>query len=183
MDRKNAILVLANGFEEIEAIAVFDILERAGVKVTMAGLSEKEVISARKMHILTDITLSQVSNKFDAIVLPGGGEGAKNLSKSVELLDLIKSMHQDNKVIAAICASPALVLAPTGILSGKKITCYPDMKSNLPQDVLFEDKDIVIDGNIITSKGPGTAITFGLKLAEILIGKITVNSVKNKMLL
>ena len=183
MDRKSALLVLANGFEEIEAIAVFDILERAGVKVTVSGLSEKEVISARKMHILTGVTLSQIDSKFDAIILPGGGEGAKNLSRSKELIDLIKDMHKGNKIIAAICASPAVVLAPAGILSGKKVTCYPDMKSSLPQDVLFEDKDVVVDGNIVTSKGPGTAIAFGIKLAEILIGKITASSVKSKMLL
>jgi DJ-1 family protein len=183
MNKKKALLVIANGIEEMETVVVFDILKRSGVDVTIAGLSEKENESARKMHIIADCTLSEAGDQYDAIILPGGGEGAKNLSESTYLLDIIKRMHKNNKIIAAICASPALVLAPTGILSGKRITCYPDMKDSLAEDIIFEDKDVVQDGNIITSKGPGTAPAFGIKLAETLVGRSIAETVKNKMLL
>jgi len=180
--KKKILLLLAEGFEEIEAIAIFDILKRSGLDVIVAGLSTKEIKSARNMVIKTNITLNEISEDFDALVLPGG-VGAERLHESKKVTSLIKKMHGDGKIIAAICAAPAVVLAPCGILEGKKITCYPSFKDKLPEVVSFIDKGVVVDSNIITSQGPGTVFSFGLKIAEILIGEKIVNTVKQKMLL
>ena len=182
MTKKKILLILAEGFEEIEAIATFDVLKRSGLDVIVAGLSAKEIKSARNMIIKTDITLDKINEDFDALVFPGGG-GAEKLHESKKVTSLIKKMHSNGKIIAAICASPAVVLAPCGILEGKKITCYPSFKDKLPEGVNFIDKEVVVDDNIITSQGPGTAFSFGLKIAEILVGKKMANTVKQKMLL
>jgi len=180
---KKAVILLADGFEEIEAMAPFDILKRAGIEVTLAGLSALEVKTAHGAKVIADSKLDDLKADFDAVILPGGGLGAENLSKSEKVKKLLKKMHFKGKLIAAICASPAYVLAPAGILSGKKATCYPSCKEMLPGDVSFSDEAVVVDGNILTSKGPGTAIAFGTKLAEILAGKRVADSIKTKMLL
>jgi len=180
---KKALIVLADGFEEIEAMAPFDILKRAGVKVTFAGLSGREIKSAQGARIIVGNTLDEAPGEFDALILPGGGKGAENLSASKNLRALIKEMFESGKLVAAICASPAVVLAPTGILSGKKMTCYPSLKNRLPGDVTFLDEAVVTDGNIVTSMGPGTAVLFGLRLAAILAGKDKAKSLEKAMLL
>ena len=182
MSAKKALVILANGFEEIEAIAPVDILRRAGVNVKLAGLSGLPIKGGHGIKFMADIELANLNEEFDAVVLPGGGGGAENLSKSDKVKSLVKKMHKKRKIIAAICASPAVVLAPTVILSGKKITCYPSEKDSLPSNVTFLDEPVVVDGNIVTSKGPGTAILFGLKLAEILAGKDVAASLKVKMI-
>lgn len=180
--KKKALLVLADGFEEVEALSPFDVLKRAGCDVTLAGLNAKEVKSARGVKVLTDVKINDLKGDFDAIILPGGGLGAENLSKSEKVNVLIKEMFVQGKLIAAICASPTKVLAPTGILSGKKATCYPSEKDNFPGDVTFVDEPVVVDENVVTSKGPGTALLFGIKLAELLVGKSVATSIKKDML-
>ncbi|NQU95794.1 MAG: DJ-1/PfpI family protein [Candidatus Omnitrophica bacterium] len=182
MPAKSALVILANGFEEIEAIAPVDILRRAGVKVTVAGLSGLEIEGAHGVKFTADSKLDGLKEEFDAVILPGGGLGAENLSKSYEVRVLVKEMHLKGKIVAAICASPAVVLAPMGILNDKKITCYPSEKNSLPSNVTFIDKPVVVDGLIVTSKGPGTAISFGLKLTELLLGKDAADSLKKKLL-
>lgn len=181
--RKKALVILADGFEEIEAIAPIDILKRSGVEVVIAGLSGREAESARGIKIITSIALDEVENEFDALILPGGSLAAENLSKSRKVTALIKDMNNKGKVIAAICASPTVVLAATGVLDGKKATCYPGMEKTFPGSVKPSRKKVVIDGNIVTSKGPGTAFLFGLKLAELLAAPCAAASVKEKMLL
>jgi len=173
---KKALFVLADGFEEIEAFAPFDILKRSGVDVTLAGLSAKEVKSARGATVFSDKILDEKNTSFDAIVFPGGSKGAENLSKSEKVKALIKATHKEGKIIAAICASPAVVLKPLGILEGKQATCYPGLMKGAGEGA------VIVDGNIITSRGPGTAHLFGLKLAEILAGKEKAESVKKAML-
>ena len=182
MNRKKALIVLADGFEEIEAIAVFDVLKRAGVLVTLAGLQKETVQSARGIKLTANILFKSAGDDFDALVLPGGGEGAKNLSRSDKLANCIKKMNEEGKIIAAICASPVVVLSPTGILSGKKVTCYPSHKNELPKTVTFLNEEVVVDSNIITSQGPGTATLFGLKLAELLVGEEVTLITKKAML-
>ena len=183
MGGKKVLAVFADGFEEIEAIGVVDILRRAGLFVTIAGLSGFEVTSARGIKIRADISLDSVKEEFDAVVFPGGGIGAGNLSKSETVNAMIKKMHAQGKIVAAICASPALVLAPTGILDGKNATCYPGMEKEFSKKVKFQDKPVVVDGNVVTSKGPGTAFLFGLKIVEILKGKDAAETVKREMLI
>src|SRR5258708_6714111 len=119
---KKALLILAEGFEEIEAIAPVDLLRRAGVEVITAGVSGYGITSARGVPIHADAKLADVSGDFDALILPGGGTGAKNLAASNKVLELVKEMFEQGKWVCAICASPAIVLFPTGILKGKTAT-------------------------------------------------------------
>ena len=181
--KKKVLIVLADGFEELEAVAPIDVLKRAGLEVTIAGLDKSNIESARGLKILTDSKLDDIKGEFDCLILPGGGEGAENLAKSLKLKSLIKDMYNRGKLIAAICASPVLVLSPTGILKGKKATCYPGVEKEFSPDVKFVNENIVVDGNIVTSRGPGTALLFGLKIVEILIGKETADSLKEKMVI
>jgi len=182
MPVKRVLIILADGFEEIEAITPFDILKRAGLDVVLAGLSSREIKSARGAKFVTEKTLSGIKGVFDALILPGGAAGADNLAKSEELTSLIKKTHEEGRIIAAICASPAVVLVSTGVLKGKKATCYPGMEKEFSQDIKYANEPVVSDGNIVTSRGPATASEFGFKLAEILAGKEKAQSVREEML-
>ena len=182
MKNKKALVILADGFEEIEGIAPIDILRRSGVEVLVAGLDKPEIKSARGIRITVDKKLNGDEDGFDAVILPGGAQGAENLAKSEIVAKLIARMNEKGRVVAAICASPAVVLAPAGILKGRKATCYPGEEKKFKIDTEFIDDKVVVDGNIITSKGPGTAILFGLKLTEALMGKDVADSVREKMI-
>ena len=181
---KRALLVLADGFEDIEAAAPFDILKRAGVAVKTAGLESQEVKSARGLKITTDTTLDAIEEEeFDCIVLPGGSGGAEKLSKSVKLKTLIQKMSKNGKIIAAICASPAWVLAPAGILDGKNATCYPGAEKSFSAKTNYINKEVVVDENIITSQGPATALLFGIKIVEMLRGSNIADTIKKNLLI
>ena len=180
---KKALIILADGLEDVEAVSVIDVLDRAGVSVLQVGLSKKEVISAHGIKVTAGMTIDDIKETYDAIILPGGGKGAENLSKSSKLKALIKSMNSKKKIVAAICASPAVVLKPTGILEGKKATCYPGAEGAFSESTVFSEEKVVVDGNIVTSRGPGTALLFGLKLAELLSGKEKARDLKKRMLI
>ncbi|MFH1752853.1 MAG: DJ-1 family glyoxalase III [Candidatus Omnitrophota bacterium] len=169
--KKRAAVILADGFEEIEAVTAIDILRRAGIETVVCGLKDKAVTGAHNIKMFADITLDGLRGGIDAIVLPGGLPGADNLAKSKRLADLIRETHKRGAVIAAICASPALVLAPLGILNEKKATCYPGMERSFGQEISFCEEKVVIDGNIITSRAPGTALAFALAIVERLAGR------------
>lgn len=171
--KKTVLVVLADGFEEIEAVTPIDILRRAGVEVIVAGVGKRDILGAHEISIETDVMLEQYQGLPDAIVLPGGMPGAKNLSESDSLKDLLIKMRKANKLIAAICASPAVVLAPTGILDGKKATCYPGFENELGPKVTFTTDRVVKDGQVVTSRGPGTALEFSLELVNQLVGTST----------
>lgn len=168
---KKAVIILADGFEEIEAVTPIDILRRCEVKVTVAGLTTPIVKGSRDISIQTDCLIGEIPDDFDMLILPGGARGAKNLASSTILVDLIISQNNKKKYIAAICAAPALVLNPTGILSNKKATGHPDHEKDFNPDVTYLTDNVVIDGKIITSRGAGTAFDFALTLGEILAGK------------
>lgn len=159
-------IILADGFEEIEAVSCIDILRRSGAEVVVAGLRNKEVKASRGLVVVADTTLDKAGNLFDALILPGGSLGAKNLSSSERVKNLILEAAAKNKVIAAICASPAIVLAPLGILRNRSATCYPGMENYFEKSTSFKNEPVVIDGNIITSRGAGTAFLFALAIAE-----------------
>ena len=164
---KKVLIILAEGFEEIEAATPIDVLRRAGAEVTLAGLDALEISGAHGLIFHADTELNTKSGEdYDAIVLPGGGKGAKNLASSPEVTSLIKDFNEKNKLIAAICASPAVVLAPAGILDGKRATCYPGMQDAFANETAFSEDPVVSDGNIITSRGPGTAAAFSFALLE-----------------
>ena len=168
---KKVLVILADGFEEIEAITPVDVLRRAGLEVTLAGLSGKMITGAHGIKFQADITLDEYKDQPDAVVLPGGMPGAKNLGESKKVSEIVKRMNQQKKIVGAICAAPALILAPAGILDGKKATCYPGFENNFSSSVEFSNERVVVDGNIITSRGPGSALEFALELVELLAGK------------
>lgn len=163
---------LAQGCEELEAVTITDLLTRAGINVVTAALDENIVVASRGMKLIADKQLDEVLNdNFDMIVLPGGLPGADHLNADSRIQTLIKSMAKNNKYIAAICAAPR-VLATAGILDGKHATCFPGTLDYFPgENIIYEDQDVVIDGNVVTSKGPGTAMDFALTLIELLMGK------------
>ncbi|OGW81483.1 MAG: hypothetical protein A3G33_07890 [Omnitrophica bacterium RIFCSPLOWO2_12_FULL_44_17] len=179
---KKVLVILADGFEEIEAIAPIDILRRAGCQVTIAGLNSKAVRSSRRIQVEADVLLDEYKETPDALVLPGGAPGSENLAKSAKVAEWVKKMNAGRKLIGAICAAPALVLAPTGVLDGKKATCYPGCEGKFSSSTKFSEDQVVVDGNIVSSRGPGTAIEFGLELARQLCGKEKMEELKEKMI-
>ncbi len=180
----NRILILmADGFEETELVAPFDILVRGGVKATLASISDDgEVEGAHHLVMQADAKLSEINvNDYSAIFLPGGGRGVDNLKHSDAVLDLVREFHEKGKLVTAICAAPA-VLAAAGITFKHKITSYPGMDEDLKKFcVAYLQDRIVVDGNVVTSRGPGTAEEFGLKVLEILEGKEIAKRVHDQM--
>jgi len=178
-----ALVFLASGFEEIETVTIVDVLRRAGVDVTVAGLTPNVVEGAHGMRIVPDKSIDDVSiEDFDAFVVPGGNPGYKNLRNDPRVIDIIKKAFNSNKLVAAICAGPS-VLSDAGILNGKACTIYPGMEDELRKGGGKPKQDmIVVDGNIITSRGPATALPFAIKLAEKKVGKQVAENVSKKTL-
>lgn len=175
-----ALVLLAQGCEELEAITVTDLLVRAGIVVTTAGLDDQVVTAARGARLLPDTQLSAVINQpFDLIVLPGGLPGANYLRDDPTLQALLKQHAADNKLIAAICAAPR-ALAAAGLLEGRRVTCYPGALDDYPH-LDIRTTAIEVDGPIITSRGPGTAMDFALTLIELLQGNEKRNAVERQL--
>jgi len=175
------LMPLAQGFEEIEALTVVDILRRADIGVVLAGLLPGPVVSARNVSILPDTTIDAVNaGDFDMIILPGGQPGTNNLNADPRIHALLNEFAAKEKLIGAICAA-TIVLAATGLLRGTKVTCYPSYRDQL-QGGIYEDTPVVCDGTIITSQGPGTAINFGLVIATRLAGRHTADEISKAML-
>ena len=159
---------LANGFEDIEAFTVIDVLRRAGIEVDIVGIPSTMVTSKVGVRVMAEKRIDEVDpEEYDGIVLPGGDPGYRNLERSRRLLELIKKLNEKQKLIAAICASPS-ILAKLGILDDKKATIYPGMERLLPHP---REGRVIVDKNVITSQGPGTALEFALKIVEYLSGK------------
>lgn len=164
-------VILAEGFEEIEALAQIDVLRRAGIDVMSASVAGEYVTGAHGITVKSDITVDEALSLGDAqgVILPGGMPGTTNIAKSEKAVELIKKVNSQGGLVAAICAAPSC-LGALGILKGKKATCYPGFENALDgAEILYDD--VVADGNVITSRGPGTAIKFGLCLAERITGK------------
>jgi 4-methyl-5(b-hydroxyethyl)-thiazole monophosphate biosynthesis len=163
---------LAEGFEELEAITLIDLFRRAGFDVITAGLDDQPVRASRNNVLIPDTSIDKVmQEEFDLIVLPGGLPGADNLRDNKNVQTLIKLQHQKGKDIGAICAAPR-ALASAGILNGKSITCFPGVLDQIDtSEFNISGKKIEIDGNIATSRGPGTAMDFALTLIEKFGGK------------
>lgn len=180
---KTALILLAEGAEEIEAIVPGDVLQRCGVDVTFAGVGSLEPMGGHHVPLRAECLLEECGEiLFDAIIIPGGGKGSENLHKSDLVNDTIKRHHGAGKIIAAICAAPAVVLAPLGILAGKHITCFPGLERRLPPGVIHLESKVAVDGTIVTSRGPGTAFEFAFRLAELLVGAPTALKVRESML-
>lgn len=183
---KRVLVILADGFEEVEALAPIDVLRRSGASVTVSALQYKSgtscVRGAHDVLVGCDALLADVcTDRFDAIVLPGGMPGAKNLHESQTVTKVILDTFKRGDLVCAICASPAFVLAPTGVLDGKRATCYPGCEAVAPNAVFGKERT-VRDGNVITGAGPGTALEFGLLISEALFGKDVSDKIHSDMI-
>ena len=180
---KNVLVPIAEGIEELEAITIIDILRRARANVTVASLSDDLAVTAsRGCKLVADAPIAVcVENRYDLIVVPGGMPGAENLRDSKELTMMLKRQACEGGLYAAICASPAVVLAHHGLLEGKRATCYPSMVGSLGDNGTAEQR-VVVDGNCVTSQGPGTAMEFALKLVEMLMGEAAAIQVGDGLL-
>ncbi len=175
------LMPLADGFEEIEALAVVDVLRRAEIEVVLAGLHDGPVKSARNVRIIPDAVIDAVNaSSFDMIILPGGQPGTDNLNADPRIHELLKEFESKDKLIGAICAAPS-ILASAGLLDGRRATSYPTYSNRLI-GASYEDRPVICDGNIITSQGAGTAISFGLEIVTRLAGKNKSGEVAAAML-
>ncbi|BBJ00118.1 protease [Ferrigenium kumadai] len=166
---KTALILFADGSEELEAVTVINLLRRGGVTVVFAGLHEGPLRGSRGTVLVPDTTLDDVlDHDYDMVVLPGGQPGTNNLKTDARVLKLVRRMHEADKYVTAICAAPS-VLATAGLLDGKHATSFPGSLDPFPK-VLREPLAVVEDGKLITSRGPGTAMDFALTLVERLVG-------------
>lgn len=174
------LIPLAEGCEELEAVTLIDLLRRAGITVVTASLTEQlQLTASRGVGLIADVTLDKViDDEFDMLVLPGGQPGTNNLNADMRIHTIANRLHRMNKPIAAICAAP-LIFASSGLLQGKKATCYPgSLTIEDRSDIRLSEEAIVIDKDIFTSRGPGTAMDFALTLIERLTNKQTRNEVE-----
>lgn len=173
---------LAEGFEDLEAITIVDLLRRAQIEVVTAGLKAGPVRGSRGTVVIPDTDLDQaLQEQFDVMVLPGGQPGATNLQKDERIRVRLQEMAADNRLTAAICAAPA-VLAAAGLLDGRKATSFPGaIDPEKYPNVHLCTEPVVRDGNIITSRGPGTAMDFSLSLIEILSDRRTRDTVESAL--
>ncbi len=183
---KRALIFVADGSEEIESIAPGDVLVRCGVDVTYAGVDTLTPDGSRGLPLRADVLVQDISGQaFDAVVLPGGGPGARNLAASETVNGIVLAHHRRGALVCAICAAPAAVLAPLGVLDGRRATCYPGHEDAFRARAEYvADEDVVVDGNVVTSRGPGTAIAFGLAIALLLTGdRDAVETARNGLLI
>ena len=168
---KKVYIFLADGFEDIEGLTVVDLMRRAGITITTVSIKNtKQITTAHGITMLTDTTFREADfSDADMLVLPGGQPGTTYLGGFEPLTDLVKSFYNNGGKIAAICAAPT-IFAEIGLLHGKKATAYPACMDGLGDAVKSEEK-VVIDGNITTSRGLGTAIDFALSLISQLLGQ------------
>ena len=176
------VVVLAHGFEEIEAVTPIDVLRRAGLDVVVAGVGSTAVQGAQGVTYQCDVALEEIQSTPSAIVLPGGLPGAENLGKSGAVKELTLRVHESGGICAAICAAPAFTLAKYGLLDGRTATCYPSFEKEFDSSTKPSEDRVVVDGNIVTSRGPGTSLEFSLKLAGILAGPSAADELQDQML-
>ena len=181
------LIPIGKGYEEIEAISVIDVLRRAGCKVILAAVDEESqktlvVESQGGVKLVADIKIIEVlSSSIDGIVLPGGWENTQNLIKSKELGKLLKDLSKRNRIIGAICAAP-LALFKHNILTTQRFTCYPGIEKEIKNPIYEPNSNVVCEGNLITSRGPATALEFAFFLASVFAGEQQSEEVQVGML-
>ena len=177
-DASMVYILLATGFEEMEALVPADLLHRAGVKVALVGLDTPSVTGSHSISVNTDLTADQVTlTSDDMLLLPGGMVGVTNLSKSGTATALIQTAYETGCWLAAICAAPTL-LGQLGLLQDRKAICYPGMEDRLIGATVV-DENVVIDDRIITSRAAGTAYDFGLTLVALLTSQSKSEEVRH----
>ncbi|MGA6927465.1 MAG: DJ-1 family glyoxalase III [Desulfosarcina sp.] len=179
---KNVLVPVADGTEELEAVAIIDVLRRAGARVTVASVTGNLKITASRGVVIVadDLIEACVEKTYDLVVLPGGMPGAEGLRDSEALIDILTRQGEKGRLVGAICASPAVVLEHHGLLHGRQATCHPGFADRLPAEN-HVDSRVVVDGNCVTSQGPGTAVEFALALVERLYGRTKRDEVAGPM--
>ncbi len=177
---QRVLVPLAEGFEELEAVTIIDVLRRAGIEAVIASLAGSVVTGAHGIRLATDTPLAALAEQeFDMIALPGGMPGAEHLQKDPRIVAIIRRLHEQGRPVAAICAAP-MVLATAGVLDGRRATCYPGFLKDAKQTTVV-DEAVVVDRNVITSRGPGTALDFALTLVAELAGAATRQKVESDL--
>ncbi len=178
----SVLVPLAPGFEDLEATTIVDILRRAGVEVVTAGLTPGLVQGSRGMRVQPDASLDEILERdFDMIALPGGMPGSEHLKNDPRIQKLLQRMASAGRYTAAICAAP-MALAAAGLLQGRRATSYPGVIDAVPQaGATYVPEPVVVDGRVVTSRGPGTAMDFALTLVELLVGRETRQKVETAL--
>ncbi|MDR3303909.1 MAG: DJ-1/PfpI family protein [Treponema sp.] len=186
---KHALVFLAEGFEEVEAITPIDYLRRAGIEVTTCAVAAGGGQTVRGSHgiaVQADTSLAALgplkAADWDAALLPGGIPGAPNLAASEAVSALLRDMAAAGKLVCAICASPAVVLFPLGLLKGRRFTCYPGMETGL-KDATWSEERVVVDRNLITSRGAGTAADWAIAVISRLVDEEAAKAIAAKVVL
>lgn len=175
-----ALVPLAEGFEEIEAVSIIDVLRRAGIDVITAHVTGNPVTGSHGIPVTADRRLDGVhAEDFDLIVLPGGMPGSENLRNDERVLALVRQIQSSGGLVAAICAAPT-VLAAAGVLAGRQATCFPGCESELA-GAIYNPKPVVVDGTIVTGRGAGCAIPFALEIVGLLKGKDVMRGLGKKL--
>lgn len=178
---KQAVMLFAEGYEEVEALMTVDILMRGGVDIKLVSITDDmQVAGSHGITVGMDMTMKQVDfDEQDAVIIPGGMPGTKNLGECEAVTETLKNANVAGKIVGAICAAPS-VLGTCGILEGKKATCYPGFEDMLT-GAEFVDEMAVTDGNVVTSRGLGTAMEFGFALLELLVSKEKAEEIRQQI--
>ena len=173
-------VLLAEGFEEVEALTPVDLLRRAGVETRLVGVTGETVCGARGIRVVTDLSMDDIDlAQADMIVLPGGMPGTTNLYADKRVTSAVRAMYDAEKYVAAICAAPSVILGGMGLLKGRRATCYPGMEDEMGSAVVQKGAQVVTDGRIITGEAAGSAFEFGLRLVEAACGRQAMERVRN----
>lgn len=163
-------VIFANGTEEIEALTPVDVLRRAKIDVDVVSINGIAPTGSHNIKVVADRVIENTYlNDYDGIVIPGGMPGATNISENEDVVNCLKNFMLNGKMIASICASPAVVLANKGVIANKRVTCYPSINFvSMLKNNFYTEKDVEVDGNLITANGPKSAFEFSLKIVEYL---------------
>ena len=177
----SVLVPLAKGFEEIEAVSIIDVLRRGGIEVVTASLDAREVTGANGITLVANNKINNVvAEEFDMIVLPGGHDGAVALKENARVQTLLKEFDASGKKVGAICAAP-MALKEAGLIKNR-YTCYPSYENDIGLEKFTNAQNVVVDKNIITSRGPATAICFALEIVRELVGQETYGALKEGLL-
>jgi len=176
-----ALVIFADGVEPLEAVTIVDVLRRADVRVTTVSLTESLTVhAAHRIALMADALWPEVDlDSFAAVVLPGGGKGTENLLADKRVLEAVQAFAESDRLVAAVCAAPT-VLAKAGVLDGRRATCFPTCAKLLGKS--YDDAPVIVDGNIVTGQGPGTAMLFSLVLVQQLKGDEAAHDVAGRLL-
>jgi 4-methyl-5(b-hydroxyethyl)-thiazole monophosphate biosynthesis len=174
------ITILAEGFEEIEAVSFIDLIRRANISITLLGLGTTTVTGAHGITLTADGILESYHGSYDGVILPGGGPGTRNLLNSPRVIDLVQDAYKRGLLCAAVCAAPG-VFGKAGILKGKNAACYPGCEDTCTGATILKDP-VVIDGNIITSRGIGTSLSFALEIISWLSDTRTAENIAKQII-